>query len=90
MDTAVAAAATDILHEHVRLPVEGMTCATCAGRVERALTRRDGVRAAVNLAGEAAGSTTIRRGLVQVNWPVWSSRPATRYRASAGSSQSAA
>ena len=38
-----------------RLPVEGMTCASCAGRVERALQRLPGVvEASVNLATEAA------------------------------------
>ena len=37
------------------LPVEGMTCATCAGRVERALAKVPGVtRATVNLASERA------------------------------------
>jgi Cu+-exporting ATPase len=36
------------------LPVEGMTCATCAGRVEQALRALPGVEAAVNLAGEQA------------------------------------
>src|SRR5258707_1646509 len=36
------------------LPVEGMTCATCAGRVEKALTALPGVQAAVNLSGEHA------------------------------------
>jgi Cu+-exporting ATPase len=38
----------------VVLPVEGMTCATCAHRVERALEALPGVRASVNLAGEQA------------------------------------
>jgi Cu+-exporting ATPase len=38
----------------VRLPIGGMTCATCAGRVERVLNRMPGVHAAVNLAGETA------------------------------------
>src|SRR5688572_30178784 len=39
----------------VALPVRGMTCASCAGRVERALGRVDGVaEAAVNLATERA------------------------------------
>jgi len=38
----------------VRLPVEGMTCATCAGRVEKALHRLKGVEASVDLAGESA------------------------------------
>jgi len=37
------------------LPIEGMTCASCAGRVERALARVPGVAAArVNLATERA------------------------------------
>jgi Cu+-exporting ATPase len=37
------------------LPIEGMTCASCAGRVERALARVPGVTAAqVNLATERA------------------------------------
>ena len=39
----------------VSLPITGMTCASCAGRVERALKRVPGVRAArVNLASERA------------------------------------
>ncbi|HET9148444.1 MAG TPA: heavy metal-associated domain-containing protein, partial [Acetobacteraceae bacterium] len=53
MDGVVAAVAED-LRQHVRLPIEGMTCATCAGRVEKALNRLDGVEASVNLAGETA------------------------------------
>ncbi|MGH8326191.1 MAG: heavy metal translocating P-type ATPase [Steroidobacteraceae bacterium] len=40
--------------EHIILPVEGMTCATCAGRVERALNALPGVGAVVNLASEQA------------------------------------
>ncbi|AVN33835.1 heavy metal translocating P-type ATPase [Serratia marcescens] len=40
------------------LPVEGMTCASCVGRVERALTAVPGVQAAtVNLATERADIT---------------------------------
>jgi len=40
---------------HLSLPVEGMTCASCAGRVERALKRVPGVAEAhVNLAAERA------------------------------------
>lgn len=40
------------------LPVEGMTCASCVGRVERALTAIQGVQAAtVNLATERADIT---------------------------------
>jgi Cu+-exporting ATPase len=37
---------------HLVLPIRGMTCATCAGRVEKALAALPGVRASVNLVGE--------------------------------------
>ncbi len=39
---------------HVLLPIEGMTCATCAGRVEKALRALPGVEATVNLSSERA------------------------------------
>ncbi|MBV8963452.1 MAG: copper ion binding protein, partial [Hyphomicrobiales bacterium] len=39
---------------HMVLPIEGMTCATCAGRVEKALAALPGVTAEVNLASERA------------------------------------
>lgn len=39
---------------HIGLQIAGMTCASCAGRVERALNCLPGVKAAVNLAGETA------------------------------------
>ncbi|MFP6731845.1 MAG: heavy metal translocating P-type ATPase [Alphaproteobacteria bacterium] len=39
----------------ITLPVEGMTCASCVGRIERALNKTDGVlQASVNLATERA------------------------------------
>ena len=40
--------------ERVRLPIIGMTCATCAGRVEAGLNGLPGVAATVNLADEQA------------------------------------
>ena len=40
--------------EAVDLSIEGMTCAACATRVERALNRIEGVQATVNLASERA------------------------------------
>jgi Cu+-exporting ATPase len=40
--------------EHVRLEVDGMTCASCAARIERRLNKLDGVEATVNYATDAA------------------------------------
>ncbi len=42
------------LPERVELPIEGMTCASCAARVEKRLNRIDGVQASVNYATERA------------------------------------
>jgi P-type Cu+ transporter len=40
--------------KRVELAIEGMTCASCAARIERKLNRLDGVEASVNLATEKA------------------------------------
>ena len=40
--------------EHLDLPIAGMTCASCANRIERRLNELDGVRATVNYATEQA------------------------------------
>src|SRR4051794_34275154 len=40
--------------EHLDLPVTGMTCASCAVRVQRSLNALDGVEATVNYATERA------------------------------------
>ena len=40
--------------EHIELPIEGMTCASCANRLERQLNELDGVSASVNYATEKA------------------------------------
>ncbi len=40
--------------ERIDLPIEGMTCASCANRIERRLNRLDGVSASVNYATERA------------------------------------
>ena len=42
------------LRVHVELPVDGMTCAGCASRIERRLNGIEGVEASVNLALERA------------------------------------
>jgi Cu+-exporting ATPase len=39
---------------HVELPITGMTCASCANRIERKLNKLDGVTATVNYATEKA------------------------------------
>jgi Cu+-exporting ATPase len=41
-------------HKHVILPIEGMSCATCVGRVEKALSALPSVQATVNLSNEQA------------------------------------
>jgi Cu+-exporting ATPase len=40
--------------EHLELPITGMTCASCANRIERKLNKLDGVHASVNYAIETA------------------------------------
>jgi Cu+-exporting ATPase len=40
--------------EQLELPIQGMTCASCASRIERKLNKLDGVRATVNYATEKA------------------------------------
>jgi len=40
--------------EHLDLPITGMTCASCASRIEQRLNRLDGVDASVNYATEQA------------------------------------
>ena len=40
--------------ERIDLPIEGMTCASCAARIERKLNKLDGVTASVNYATEQA------------------------------------
>ena len=48
------AAETPNATEHVELPITGMTCASCANRIERKLNKLDGVTATVNYATEKA------------------------------------
>jgi Cu+-exporting ATPase len=40
--------------ERLELPIEGMTCASCAARIERSLNKLEGVTASVNYATEKA------------------------------------
>jgi Cu+-exporting ATPase len=48
------ARAGDPRRGHVELAIEGMTCASCAVRIEKRLNKLDGVQASVNYAGEQA------------------------------------
>ncbi|SDY10444.1 heavy metal translocating P-type ATPase [Nitrosomonas sp. Nm33] len=43
-----------LTHKHIELPIEGMTCAACAARIEKNLNKLPGVHAAVNFASEKA------------------------------------
>src|SRR3954452_21718266 len=52
MTTVAAPDATE--REQTTLALEGMTCASCATRIERALNKLDGVEATVNFATETA------------------------------------
>ena len=45
---------TETTSTHVELPISGMTCASCANRIERKLNKLDGVTASVNYATEKA------------------------------------
>ena len=45
---------TSTLPERLELPIEGMTCASCATRIEKRLNKLDGVEATVNYATENA------------------------------------
>jgi len=55
MDASVAAAPQ--AQRKVELGLEGMTCAACAARIEKALRRLPGVEASVNFATETASAT---------------------------------
>src|SRR3954470_19780197 len=46
--------AVTLTSERIELPITGMTCASCANRVERRLNKLDGVTASVNYATETA------------------------------------
>lgn len=68
---AIEKAGYEVPSQTVELAVEGMTCASCVGRVERALQKVPGVTAAqVNLATERAtvqGSATLEALLAALN-----------------------
>ncbi len=63
---AIDKAGYEVAHEDFDIPIVGMTCASCVGRVERALAKVPGVaRVAVNLATERASVETFGATPVQ-------------------------
>jgi Cu+-exporting ATPase len=61
---AIAAAGYGVPEERVSLTVTGMTCAACAGRVERALAAVPGVTGAAVNAASGTALVTAPRGVV--------------------------
>ena len=51
---AISGVADDADIERVRLDISGMTCSSCAARIEKRLNKLDGVDATVNYATEQA------------------------------------
>ena len=86
--SAVEAAAAE--RTHVVLPIEGMICATCAGRVEKALRSLPGVEATVNLTAEQADVHFDPARLAPSELGRRSRAPATRCRMRHASSPSPA
>ena len=54
MSTVAGSNSTPTMNHEVELAITGMTCASCANRIERKLNKLDGVTATVNYATEKA------------------------------------
>lgn len=64
------------MSQSVELIIGGMTCASCAARVEKKLNRMDGVTATVNYATEKA-KVTFPEVSRPTTWSPPSSKPVT-------------
>src|SRR5256885_448681 len=79
--SAIEKAGYEVPQSSVELEVEGMTCASCVGRVERALKKVEGVQSAsVNLATERAlvtlaGSADVAALVAAVHKAGYEARP---------------
>ena len=83
---AIADAGYSVLEDKVELSVEGMTCASCVGRIEKALRAVPGVTgASINLATERAAVRYLR-GVVEVGGLIGAVR-AAGYEARAASAE---
>ena len=87
---AVEKAGYRILHDELTLTIGGMTCATCSGRVERALLTVPGVvKAAVNLATTTArvqvsGNVAIAQLIQAVEKAGYTAEPSGQKKAEGG------
>src|SRR6266487_5359200 len=76
------ATASDKQDTTVRIDLEGMTCASCAARIERKLNKLDGVEATVNFATEQAtvhcdSNVPLEQLVAAVESAGYSAHPAT-------------
>ena len=58
----------------IELEIGGMTCASCANRIEKKLNKVDGVTATVNYATEKASIEVTGSVRLTIWWPSWSRR----------------
>ena len=64
--------------KQIDLPIEGMTCAACAARIEKNLNKLPGVRAAVNFANEKARIEFDAAATSPEIWCIRSKKPGFR------------
>src|SRR3712207_7738137 len=56
---------------HLDMPITGMTCASCANRIERKLNKLEGVTASVNYATEDRKSTRLNSSHANISYAVF-------------------
>jgi P-type Cu+ transporter len=92
-------ATTTTNRDRLEVPIQGMTCASCASRVERSLNALDGVSATVNFATEratvdlepgGARPDDLTRAVERAGYRAMPPRPATEAPAAHGEEDAAA